>query len=309
MSTGGSGSIHLSRGTPDLAATDVCGGGLECMLAGLMDLSLVAAMIGFLVLLVLASLTYVPTAKELCEEERGRTGAEHVAFDRFVKRTRGLPTANVTAMETAGTGPLLHRETPAGSGGLSTLKDTYRETVMDVPHFEEEYNETLEEHMVAELGPDVAHGVMGESRLTPPIKRGVVEAATDARERRRALLTVLEEEAQSLDRHNDTLASIERSVETTTAPLCADRTYDELVAARNELHRNREQLNDVCRERQHDRRDGQLVSLRLRDEIDLQEFLYSRLEVTYPVIADAMGLLNTVETTLHRIEDELIYRA
>lgn len=61
---------------------------------------------------------------------------------------------------------VIGRDTAYPSGGLAAVASGDKMTVMAVPHFEQDYDETLAEHMTAELGVEVAQGVLGSGSLS-----------------------------------------------------------------------------------------------------------------------------------------------
>lgn len=307
MRGAGTGTFQFSGEQPDVAAAGGCSGWLECILAGTVDASVFLAAVGLLLFVTFIGLIFVPEARAYCERERDETKSERDAFDTFISRVRDVSPADPGSPSMADTGPLVQRTDAAKTSGLTEVTDAYRETVMGVPHFDE-YDESLDEHMAAEFGADIAHGVISGDRLTPPVKQGMLHAALEARERREKLLAVLDIEESSLAEHEATLVDIEERVQAVSEPLCADQSYEELEDARDALAACRDSIDATCEQRQEDRREAQLTSLRLQDDFDLQQYLYKSMDVTYPVLAEATRLLSRIRTAERRIENELIYR-
>ena len=305
MRGGRSGTFYISGDSPELTEAGGCTGWLECFLAATGDASLLLLGLTFLLFVTFLGLIFIPEARTKVEHERKETKAERDAFHSFASRTREIPTSE-GAPEMMTTGPLLHR--PAGkSSQIKQLSRAFQETVMEVPHFDE-YEESLEEHMAAEFGTDLASGVLSSDRLTDPVKRSIIHAAVESRDRRQKLLDVLDIEERSLENHERILEDIEREIETVAEPLCSEQSYKELEQGLEMLQSCRETIDQTCLERQHDRQEAQLTSLRLQDNFDLQQYLYKSMDVTYPVLAEATRLVSNINTTERRIEDELIYR-
>lgn len=309
MSTGGANSVYLSRPSPDLTEA-ACSGTIECALAGMADQLLIFGWLGVMLFVAIASLAFLPRARELCNRERQRTRDELDAFDRFVDHVRDIPaTSAASAVEPAGVAPIVQGHAGAGQASAPKVRDAYEETVMGVEHFDEDYDETIGEHMSAEFSEEIAHAALAGGEFGPHVKRGVVEAAKEARERREQFLSLLEEEASSLEGHEGRLLEIGERVHEASEPLCADQTFDELTEHRDRLTDCRESLERVVDRRQADRFEGHGTILAFKKELDLQEYLYRPMEVTYPVLAEAARLLSQAEVATRRIEDELIYRA
>lgn len=307
MTAAGGGTFHFSGETPEAVATGGCSGTIDCLFAATMDASVLLLAFTFVVFVAFLGLLFVPEARRLCQRERKETETERDAFDRFVRRVRQLTVGEGGSAGAEQDGPLLHRTGSPSTASMSHLTDAYRDTVMKVPHYDQ-YDESLSEHMAAEFGTDIAHGVVSNDRLTAPIKQSAIHAGREARDRRGQLLDALEIESDSLATHGAKLREIDEELRAIEEPLNADQSYKELTAAREVITANRKEIDEACRQRQEDRREAQLTSLRLQKDFDLQEYLYSSMDVTYPVLAEATRLLSRIKTAEHRIEDELIYR-
>lgn len=310
MTRGGAGNVYLSRRQPEGLTETGCSGTIECMLAGMADHMLLLLWLSLMVVVAIGSLVFLPRARSLCDRERRRTRAEYDAFDRFIEQARSITPASQTQEAPMGGGaPLLHRQQAnPGSNGLETLTTAYEETVMSVPHFEEEYDETVAEHMREELSDEIAEAVHAESQLTPPLYRSVLDAANAARERRAQFLEMLDEEATSLASHHQDLQEISAAVDEVTTPLCADQSFDALRQQRNRLERHEDRIEEIVNDRQSDRTAGRTGAIRSGKSLDIQAYLYRSMDPTYPVLAEATQLLSRVRVTMRRVEDELIYR-
>lgn len=308
MQAGGN-SIHLSRNQPELP-TEACSGTLECALAGLADHVLILLWLFIMVVVAVASLVFLPRAQQLCDRERRRAAAEFEAFDEFLSRLRGFSSsgASVTT-EPVGGGSLIQQQAVAHGDALAKVRDAYRDTVMAVAHYEEDYDETLIEHMSAELGEEIAYATVQGGPLTEPLKRGLMAAARDARDRRADFVELLDEEAESLERHASTYEELNDRVTKATSPRCADESFNGLRRRRNQLRECEDDIESTIATRQQDRTEGRTAAIQMMDGTNLQEYLYRPMEVTYPVLAEGTRLLSQIQVGLRRIEDELIYRS
>ena len=308
MQSGGAG-IHLSRNPPNLP-TETCSGTIECALTGLADHVLILLWLLIMVVVALASLAFLPRAQQLCERERQRATAEYDAFDDFLSQLQGFASnGSTTTAEAVGNGSLMHQQAAAQIDGLAKVRDAYRDTVMAVPHYEEDYDESLIENMGAELGEELAHAAVDGGQLVDPLKRGLIAAARDARDRRADFLEMLDEEGDSLDRHSVRLEKLADRVDRAVGPRCSDETYNGLRRRRERLLRCADEIESTIATRQEDRTQGRTATVQAMKGTDLQEYLYAPMEVTYPVLAECSRLLNQIEIGRKRIEDEMIYRS
>lgn len=302
------GNVYLSRRQPEAVAEPACSGTVECALLGLADHLLLGAWLLMMVIVGIASLLFLPKARDLCDRERQRTRAEFEAFDRFISRVQRVHPSSASVDTPVGGGTLLQQGSMRAAGGIKELRNAYEETVMAVPHFEEEYDETIVEHMREELGDEIAEAVITESTLSTPLHQSILDAATAARQRRAHFLEMLEEEASSLDQHEEEFRSIADAVEETTAPLCADQSFEALQERHEVLEQHQDEIQHIVAQRQADRNTGRTGAMRSGKSLDLQAYLYQPMEPTYPVLAEATEMLSKVSVTLKRVEDELIYR-
>lgn len=308
MARGGSGNVYLSRRQPEAITDAGCEGAIDCALAGFADHLILIAWLVLLVVIAIGSLVFLPKARKLCDRERQRTRAEYEAFDRFLSRARNMsPNSGGAARPMNGNASLL-QQTVGSANDLATLREAYEETVMAVSHFEEEYDETVIEHMRKELSDEIAEAVRSESSLSDPLYRSILDAASAARDRRKEFLAMLEEEAESLAHRQAELEEISTAVEDITQPLCADQSFDALQEQRDELEAYERRIEELVNDRQADRTAGRVGAVRSGKSLDLQAYLYRPMEPTYPVVAEATNLLSRITVTLRRVEDELIYR-
>ncbi|WP_456264523.1 DUF7260 family protein, partial [Aeromonas schubertii] len=56
---------------------------------------------------------------------------------------------------------------PLPTDGLNDVQQAYRETVMSIAHYDEEYDEPLAQNLAFEVGEELAAAIMTHSQLTP----------------------------------------------------------------------------------------------------------------------------------------------
>ena len=283
---------------------DVCRSAFGC---GGIDLAAVAivAFLGLLAVLVVATIVHVSEASSIVEEELARIAAERDAFDDFSRRV-----ATIEVPETA-------TAMPAG-GGLATVtggtlddrldsvRTAYRDTVMDVDHYDADYGEPLPENLAAELGDGLAYAVVDGQQFTPQLKAALLEASQEASRRRSSFLTTLEAEAESLAEGADAIESIGREQESIAAAPLSQRSWDALVGDWNRLG----SLVDRCRAsaRARQERTRSLSAGLSSERPDLHEYLYDGLPVSHPVLADVAALSETIETRRSQVLQALTRR-
>lgn len=245
---------------------------------------------------VLATLSYLSDAREAYLEERRRVRAEVGALEAFTDRVRALSSDRSTrASPGAPTAQTLAAQASTGTD-VAAVSDAYRETVMAVDHYEEDYDEPLHEHMRSELGPDVTNAVLTGGSLPPGLQQGIVAAAEAGIREREVFLSDLATEVDALDESAGPLQSIDAALaDIRTEPRIAE--FDALADRWRRLNR----LETACTDVVADRR----ASLDDRDDFKLAAYLYSSVGPPYPVVAAAASLAGGIRAERRRTTDML----
>ena len=301
--------VHYSQRSPRLEPEAACSG-IECTLAGTVDLLLLLLWVG-LVGVVIAGLLFLPRAREACEEERARTREEADAFDRFARRVTRVDVAPVHSVhaQRAATGSVTASiAPPPDDRRLREVRTAYRETVMSVDHYETEYDEPLAANVTEEFDPDVAAALTDGGQLTPQVKRVVLECAFEARDRREAFLESLTDEAATLADAERTLADVDATLDELNERPLIDRSYDDLEGAWYRLRALRRRIETLLEERQQTIHGERTSADRFADSWTMHAYLYRSLPTPHPVLAEGVQLLEDVTTAERRVVDSLSRR-
>jgi hypothetical protein len=244
------------------------------------------------------------TAERILRRERRRTVDEREAFDALRAAVRDTPTERDRPVSPDSPAPpVLSRPTNTGSNGTTAVRRAYERTVMTVPHYEEEYGDALGESLEAEFGTEVAVGLTDLGRLTPGLKRAVLDAAGAARTERDRFVEALDAEADSLRESGTRLAAIRDELGTLAGEPIPDFGAQEAVRARLGV------LADDCDAVADDR---QAILREWDDRFDppagvpdLPRYLYTDLDATYPVLATVAEVGEHVARLRRRVEREM----
>lgn len=248
----------------------------------------------------------IDTAQECIVEERRRTTDELHALETFVDEIRALQTESVSFDAGVATITAQGSYTDSDARGLRAVRDAYEATVMSVPHYEEEYNDTYETSVAEEFGPDLATALTRRSTFDEQCKRAVLSAATEARTPREALLTALDNEVDSLDAARERLRPIAEEVAGFTAPT-AEQNFETLDAYRARLAVLEQRCEELAASRQSTLRE-QRRSLRLPvDGPDVPTYVYQSLDADYPVLSAVAAVVETIEETRTSVERAMGY--
>lgn len=252
----------------------------------------VLVVLGALTLGAVAVLGCVRRARTAVSFERERLLDECEAFLEFADRVTGIQVAPRPDGGRPVPGTLL---TDAG-GGLEKVRTAYRETVMSVSHYDSDYDESLQDHMAAELSPELASAVVDGAQLTPAVRRPLVESARSAAHDRRVLADELADELDDLEDAETTLVELSDRFEATGGEGLLDRTFPDLQARWGRLGDLRTDCQDLLERRQQQLRDRTPDGgTRLQSPTAVSTYLYGELDADFPVLDAGTRLLERIE--------------
>jgi hypothetical protein len=164
-------------------------------------------------LLLTVATAYIRDAKATCRTERRRVVDERDAFEEFSDRVAALRPA--TARETSTepvrlAAPDLTADMPVADGGRGRVLTAYRDTVVSLPHYQAEYDETVGESLAAELGEDTAVSLASNETLSPGLQSALVDRSRRAAAARESLAAAIDVEIDRLERAGDRVADVDR---------------------------------------------------------------------------------------------------
>lgn len=224
------------------------------------------------------------------EAERRAVTEEIEAFDAFVDRIE-----EVTPERPAPTGGVRGFDHHGGASGLQAVREAYERTVMAVAHYDEEYDDTYPESVVAEFGPEVGAALIDGRRFQAHLKRATVEKARTCRADRECLLETLEIESESIASVGDDLRSVEAELREFESAPPSRRGYGALEAEWRRLDALTEEIDRVATTRQRaikrQRREFTIPS----EAPDIPTYLYSESDDDYPLLALCVRLRRRVQ--------------
>ncbi|GAB3411515.1 hypothetical protein GCM10027435_03200 [Haloparvum alkalitolerans] len=262
--------------------------------------------------LALVAFAYLRDARGRCREEGRRVADEQDAFEEFAARLRDLP-----AGRPAGAGRSASpRGLPAGAASavpatgrdptLDRVKRAYRETVMSVPHYEEEYDDDLHASVAAELGDDAAAALVASDGLTPDLREGLTTRTREAVRRRENLTDALDAERDRLDDAETRLARIDRERRALAEHLdgrVAD-SFDACADVWRRLGELEQRCAAVASDRQAEIRNPPLD--RPERSPSFYRYLYGRDPgADHPVLAEVAALVSRIRADRERVEKRL----
>ncbi|EMA19677.1 DUF7260 family protein [Haloarcula argentinensis] len=239
----------------------------------------------------------IEQALAVVQREVDCIAAELSAFRRFRSRIVSIePTVQSAGIADTAAGGVsaLSARRPKPEASLRAVREAYRETVMAVPHFEAEYDDSLEANMSMEFGPELGTQIATGTRLTPQLYEALLTASEGARDERETLLPALEDERESLQSVRATLDDCERRGAALGAN--ARRTTDSarLDSIDGQLAEIEADCEAVAATRQQQLHSRSAAALSGVDGTSLARYLYGDCPVTCPALADTVDCLDTI---------------
>lgn len=280
-----------------------CSDFLECVLANPdpAQLAMLVLAASFVFLFLTLALAHIAGARSLLDEERTRIADEAEAFASFARRVSEVDVSTAPVTD-GGPATATAIDAPPPDDGVETVRDAYRDTVMAVPHYEAEYDESLATNMRLEFGADVANAVDRGETLTPQLKGTLIERSRTAQRQRVALLEQLDSEREALEEAESTLRHCRRSADRIEEASLEDCTFDELRAERRLLEDRREAAEALLEDRQETIQTRERETGTRPDGPSFEQYLYEPIDATYPVLSEATSLVERIESARRHVE-------
>lgn len=252
----------------------------------------------------LAAIALLRDATAAIEEERRRTESERDAFADFSARIETLDVIENRPIS-AGTIGVVQSRNGTSESRMESVRTAYRETVMSVPHYGEDYGETLEENLRAEFDDTVAAVVANGGQFSPQLKRTLLQGAREAERSRELFLGTLDDEHRGV-------VDAERELETSTAVVdrveeLRRRSFDELLTTYETLERAERRCSELVRTRQ-----KRLLDRARRDPQAeypaIYEYLYAGLNSPFPVLSATADRIETIRDRRREVVDSIARR-
>lgn len=241
-------------------------------------------------------------ARHTLAVERQRTVDERDALSAFLDRVRDLNIIEPSPTR----GPRRQIQTPQTTS-LASVRDAYEETVMSVPHYDEEYGDSYAESLEAEFGPDVAAALV-QGRFGEYCKQSVLAKAEQAQDERERFLSTLDAERASLvdteERIHGILDQVERAVDEEGEEL----SFSAVEGVRSTLLDLRSECDELAADRQAAIRRQHRQLWVPRSAPDVPTYVYQELDETYPVLSTIADLGKCI-TNRRRIVEQRIREA
>lgn len=239
------------------------------------------------------------------ERERRRTTDELEALGAFEDRVRAIPSE-----QDAFEGRQLVSVVTASAEtttGLERVQEAYESTLLSVPHYLEEYDDTYAESLAGEFSPEIAAALTDGTEFNSRCKQTLLSAVSSARSSRELLLEVIDRERDSIRETRADIQSLIEECEELKSVRFGEESFGALEAYRARF----DVLADTCEtlsERRQDAIFSQRHVQRLPTDVpDVTLYFYQDLDVNYPVMSLVAELLDVIAGLRRQLDRELIH--
>jgi Na+/phosphate symporter len=172
------------------------------------------------------------------------------------------------------------------------------------------YDESLVEHMSAELGRDVASVVCGDNRFTQPIKTLLIANSTKAVKERERYLETLAIERDAVLSYNDQIRANRTAIPNGDLDELRSRQFDSLVNEIEQIESAISTYEQLLENRQQEIHNRDPRSP--HDSMKLHLYLYRPLDTDFPVVSTALDKIEELADRKRMIQQSLskrIYQA
>lgn len=199
---------------------------------------------------------YISEAVAADRSERRRVLAERDAFEEFADQITSLAPASTDSKALRSDNPITTIRTvnygPSDDVKLRQVLAEYRNTVMSVSHYREEYDETISESLSAELGPDIVATLDSNETLTTASQLALVRRSRQASETRSSLAEAIDEEIEALRSFENDLSRVDRQRQRFLKHLdgVSSQRVDAIIDIWKQLNDLEDKCDEIARERQ-----------------------------------------------------------
>lgn len=233
---------------------------------------------------------HITAAEAELEREYRRTRTEADAFQDFRRKVAEIEPLQPRADGGKMTHSLTPRPQSCGSSVCDRVWEAYQDTILCMPHYNDEYDEPCAEHLSAELGEELATSLSASVHFTPQLKNGLIAASRRAARQRKRHLTLLDAESRELEAAQTTLTDLGEQLEDRVIERLRARPFDEAFSLYDTLGAIMNRCDALAEARQRFIRTIGWTIGESATESVLQPYLYADLDVTYPILADIAEL-------------------
>lgn len=230
----------------------------------------------------------VPEAITTVREEQRQIEAEREAFEAFAAEIKDLNAADNPGPATV----VMNSRSLSGCSvalgdTTESVRTLYRETVMAVDHYEEEYNEPLLTNVAAELGADFRTALLTSGQLTTPLQQALSQRSYSVASEREEFNSFVQSELDSLTDAKTRLRNVTETIAEVRDRGFTHQPIDTFEASTRQLRTVEEKCELLMTDRQ-----TEYTNALEADDLNFTEYLYQEYEWTHPVVGDTLDVID-----------------
>ena len=249
-------------------------------------------------------------------EERDQLLKEKQAFKRFAKRLRkldavdgspeGLHPTNTSPVDYGSDSDRLHNSKLASAAStIAAVRTAYVETILDLSHYDDVFDESLRENLAGEFGAEIATAIENSPVLYPQLKQWLLEGTTNAIDSREELLDPVESEIDALTAAKKEILNLAEELRSVLNQPIRQMEFNALQISRQRLKSVRSRCDDFAMRRQ-EQLQRQWQQLTLVEAGYLEKYLYHDCMSLHPVLSALTRLCELVESGIDLIDRSLV---
>ena len=240
----------------------------------------------------------ISAAADILTTEFERITNEIEAFERFEKKVSQIDSAPDNVGSVTGVG---YQQVSTKNRCLE-VRTAYKETVMSVSHYEDEYSDTYPLSIKEEFGTDIAIALTKSSNFTPASKSALLDSIQASINERKRLRDVVLSEKESITTAHDSLYIITRNINEISNHEFKHLDFGALDAYRAQTTVLLEKCDQIGLTRQ-----DKIDKIQNKMSVDtpglnIHEYFYQSLSTNYPILS-AIGKIgeriNSLEEDIH----------
>lgn len=237
--------------------------------------------------------------RRLLRTERERTANELAAFEAFIERIRDVP----TTASTPPVGPAALTDRSEASS-LATVREAYHSTVMDVPHYDQEYGNDFTQDVTEEFGSTITTILLENGSLDARTKQVILTLAAESCTRRREHLDLIDAEAASIETAATRIDPLVQELTTFEERDFRAESFGALDGYRARTDVLLDKCDTAAERRQKDLHDHRAADVLSGTAAAVPLYFYQELEADFPLlsfIADLGECIESIQRDIGRV--------
>lgn len=238
--------------------------------------------------------------------ERAQTEAEYDAFVEFGEciSDQRLTSPSCSHAGISGRALTAHQKYAQSQATtrLDLIQSAYQDTVMSLPFYTDEYDDTYFESISEEFGSEMATALTTPECFGPPALNALFNRIETAKSERQNHIDACDRERDSIETAADQLIPIDQELSTLTSINFDSQSFGSLDAYHNRLSILADHCESAAQTRQETIRKQREFYTISQEDTDVTAYFYREYDITYPVLAMCSDLTARTTQSRERIE-------